>query len=474
MNSGVTLEESMVSDLITVLERLPIEAPTKAVVVEKARLLAEANEFPGRLEPVVSTVLTRVNTRMLPGTSLIEPVSEHDRGWVDACPADQWHYTDAYSEYLCQRGWTSHMADALRVSGMELLGLLNDPTVKGRWDRRGLVVGNVQSGKTANYIGLATLAADAGYRVIIIVSGIQNELRSQTQQRVDEGLIGYTHRDGQRKNVGVGEKRNHDRFPVTLTTIDRDFRLSTAQTVSIAVRTLNTPLVLVIKKNVTVLEHLREWFASHNAQPGHPIESVPLLFIDDEADHASVNTNKPELDPTRTNRLIRDILRLFGQSSFVGYTATPFANIFINPDAYDSEVREDLFPRHFIHALRAPSAYFGPDKIFPTDNGRSSWVRDIDDCEDVLPLNHKKDCCVTALPNSLKEALALFLVSRAVRNVQGYERQHHSMMVNVSRFVAVQAQVRELVADHVACMQQAIQANYALSDHHALQDPDHA
>ena len=470
MNEGRALEISVISALVLAFEKTDAEVPTREEVARRAKYMAGAYQFKAPLEPVVDMVLTRITTRMPKGRSLIDTASNHDREWAGSLSEKKLNYTLAYEKHLSDRGWTSHMIGSLRSSGVEILGLLNDPSVRGRWDRRGLVVGHVQSGKTASYIELATLAADAGYRVIIIVSGIQNELRSQTQERVDEGFIGYSQRDGQRKDVGVGLKRKQDQFPVTLTTIDSDFNYATAKAAGIPIRSLLNPIVLVIKKNVSVLENLRDWFESLNAQTGSLIEGVPLLFVDDEADHASVNTKKPEHDPTRTNRLIRDILRLFGQSSFVGYTATPFANIFIDPDSYDAEVREDLFPKHFIHALRAPSTYFGPDRIFPSDGSSSPWIRDISDCGDVLPLNHKKDYEIPVLPGSLAEALNLCIVSRAIRIARGYEDHHHSMMINVSRFKAVQAQVHQLVQDRMDQLHQAIQANYALDDRDAQQD----
>jgi hypothetical protein len=110
-----------------------------------------------------------------------------------------------------------------------------------------------------------------------------------------------------------------------------------------------------------------------------------MLLIDDEADNASINTNKEDLDPTRTNAMIRRILGLFAKSCYVGYTATPFANIFINPDAYDDDVREELFPRDFIYRLDAPTTYFGAEKVFLDDKTSQSIVKPIDDCEDFLP-----------------------------------------------------------------------------------------
>ncbi|HXN66205.1 MAG TPA: Z1 domain-containing protein [Bradyrhizobium sp.] len=187
-----------------------------------------------------------------------------------------------------------------------------------------------------------------------------------------------------------------------------------------------------------------------------------MLFIDDEADNASVNTSKPDLDPTKTNGLIREILALFRKSCYVGYTATPFANIFINPAAYDDRTREDLFPRDFIYCLDAPNNYFGAETIFLEDDGEAKHIRKIGDAEDILPLKHKKDIALTDLPKSLKQAIQTFLLTRAIRNVRGQRLKHCSMLINVSRFVDVQKNVRVLVHSYLETLRNAIRANYAL------------
>ena len=145
------------------------------------------------------------------------------------------------------------------------------------------------------------------------------------------------------------------------------------------------PIILIIKKNVTTLTALHKWLKELNAEGDGRISDVPMLLIDDEADNASINTNKEDLDPTRTNAMIRRILGLFAKSCYVGYTATPFANIFINPDAYGDDVREELFPRDFIHCLDAPTTYFGAEKVFLDEATSQSIVRPIDDCEDLIP-----------------------------------------------------------------------------------------
>ena len=189
-----------------------------------------------------------------------------------------------------------------------------------------------------------------------------------------------------------------------------------------------------------------------------------MLLIDDEADNASVNTNKEDINPTRTNAMIRKILGLFEKSCYVGYTATPFANIFINPDSYDDEVRDELFPKDFIYSLDAPNTYFGPERVFLDEAFSSVTLESIADCEDYLPFSHKKDDSVFELPPSLYHALDQFIVARAIRNLRGHAGKHCSMMINVSRFVSIQQEVRDFVGLRVRKIREAVKANYMMPE----------
>ena len=215
---------------------------------------------------------------------------------------------------------------------------------------------------------------------------------------------------------------------------------------------------------MTTLSALHKWLRALNAEGDGRISDVPMLLIDDEADNASINTNKEDLDPTRTNAMIRRILGLFAKSCYVGYTATPFANIFINPDDYNDEVREELFPRDFIYCLDAPTTYFGAEKVFLNDETSQSIVKPIDDCEDFLPYSHKRDDFVPELPPSLYRALDEFIVARAIRNLRGQTRKHCSMMINVSRFVPVQKAVRDFLSLHEKKIREAVRTNYLMAE----------
>lgn len=138
-----------------------------------------------------------------------------------------------------------------------------------------------------------------------------------------------------------------------------------------------------------------------------------MLLIDDEADNASINVHYGAGAVSRINGQIRQLLRHFNRSCYVGYTATPFANIFIDPDTVDDMLGEELFPRHFIVSLDPPSNYFGAATVF--GSGAGNHVRHITDNEDVLPLKHAKTHQLTSLPESLRQAVRTFCVARAIR-----------------------------------------------------------
>ncbi|MCY4187678.1 MAG: hypothetical protein OXD30_04265, partial [Bryobacterales bacterium] len=279
-----------------------------------------------------------------------------------------------------------------------ILALLENPAKAGQWDRRGMVMGHVQSGKTANYTGLVCKAADAGYKVIVIIAGIHNNLRNQTQRRIDEGFIGRasTGRLGAKVPaltlVGVG-RFDSRRQPNSFTTSQRDFNKMIADSISIPLQNLVQPVVFVIKKNSSTLRNLIEWLAAQNARHGTKTVREPMLLIDDEADNASINIKHEQDEISTINHQIRELLALFDRKCYVAYTATPFANIFIDPDSEDEMLSHDLFPRDFIVSLDPPDNYFGATRVFSDETKSIVWP--IDDNADLLPLKHRIDHRVT-------------------------------------------------------------------------------
>ena len=410
--------------------------------------------------------------------------------WLDSARKSDWRYWQRYREFQEGRmSWTA--VDAMDRSTDAVLGLLEDPGREGPWDRRGLVVGHVQSGKTGHYTGLICKAADAGYKIIIVLAGLHNNLRSQTQMRLDEGFLGYeTHpTPTDLRAIGVGLI---DRDPslrpnyVTNRTDKGDFNAVRAN--SLGVSPEERPWLFVVKKNKTVLNRLLRWIQDHVAEAQEQgtgrriVTHLPLLLIDDEADHASVDTGEQIFDedgrpddehqPTAINRAIRRILHTFTRSACIGYTATPFANIFIHERGETREEGPDLFPTSFIVNLAAPSSYVGPAQVFglKSETGRTAGlplfrpVRDhasADGKGGWLPHSHRNGYRPHSdnpdgIPDSLREAIDAFFLSLAVRSLRGQGDDHGSMLIHVTRFTSVQKVVHGQVADYVASLRQRL------------------
>ncbi len=262
-------------------------------------------------------------------------LTERDfKPWLEAASADiDFYYWRRYRRLLAEEmHFSRNVITTIHSETDRVLGLLQNPEKPGPWARRGMVVGHVQSGKTANYVGLLSKAADAGYRVIIVIAGVHNNLRNQTQVRVDEGFVG---RDSARllskkadRFVGVG-RFDATRRPITFTNSVKDFNKEMATGLGLPLHSLSEPAVFVIKKNYNTLKNLTEWMGEHNAT--HAARDLPMLLVDDEADNASINVRYGAGEVSRINEQIRLLLQHFLRSSYVGYTATPFANIFIDP-----------------------------------------------------------------------------------------------------------------------------------------------
>ena len=232
---------------------------------------------------------------------------------------------------------------------------------------------------------------------------------------------------------------------------------------------LNEPIIFITKKNKSTLENLGDWLEQQ--QRGARIRE-PLLLIDDEADNASVNTSAKPHHVTAINRAIRRVLGQFERSTYIGYTATPFANIFIDPGSEQEMLADDLFPTHFIKALDPPSNYVGASRMFAPHGDLSTLsVRVVDDHQDILPLKHKKDITLRVLPESLRHAVRVFVLARALRVRAGQAKQHCSMMINVSRFNDVQDRVAGLVYEYLEALKNAIAVNGGIG-RPGLSDPE--
>lgn len=380
------------------------------------------------------------------------------------------YFWNRYEQLLLQRGFAPPVVSSIDNVTDKIVGRLEDPDKKGHWYRRGMVVGYVQSGKTANFIGVINKASDVGYKLIIILAGMQESLRSQTQVRVDEGYIGQD--SGKKKNVnsnetliGVGQI-DSKRRPVTFTDIHDDFKSKD----TFQVQEYNNATVLVVKKNTSVLAKLRDWLKRNNSNMNGSISGLPLLMIDDEADHASVNTNDADKDPTRINERIREILHLFDRKCYLAYTATPFANIFIDPYTTDEMIGDELFPKDFIVSLDPPSNYVGSEKIFGSDSDGIDIIRDIGDIEDLIPLKHPKTHSISQLPQSLIDAINSHIVSKAIRLLRGQHNKHHSMLVHLSRFKDVQKDAYDCIVQRRQDIEKGVRYSYKLDFENALKN----
>ena len=454
---------------------LGTELPTQEKIreyVNQARLVCtdvtdeEAEEAVRWFETVHGVTMTDGAALQEAG---FEPWLEDARSELDP------YYWDRYRKLLVSRNFSRHVLATMDSVTDRILGLLENPAKEGEWDRRGMVMGHVQSGKTANYSGLICKAADAGYRVIIIIAGIHNNLRNQTQRRIDEGLVGFDSTGRlrgmlpQQSLLGVG-RFDSRRRPNAFTTSQRDFNQAIADGVRIPLQNLSEPAVFVIKKNSNTLRNLIEWLTAHNARHGTATVREPMLLIDDEADNASINIRHQQDEISRINGQIRELLSLFERSCYVGYTATPFANIFIDPGSEDAMLGHDLFPRDFIVSLDPPDNYFGATDVFIEDPERI--VQPVDDHADLLPLKHRIHHQITGLPETLETAIRVFVVARAIRLVRGQEGKHNSMLVNVSRFVPVQSQIRNEIHSLVDRIRSSVRVNGARPPVEALADPE--
>lgn len=335
----------------------------------------------------------------------------------------------------------------------DLMNYLLNPNIKTDTPilRRGLVIGDVQSGKTSTYIGLICKAADAGFKVFILLTGTIESLRKQTQERVEEGFIGIDMSDpttgGRRVGVGMD---NQDIFATALTSRNNDFT-GNSNKIAVALRNFNA-VVFVIKKQKDVLNKLTTWLKNLNADKLTGKIDLPMLMIDDEADNASINTSKDKEDPTTINRLIRNLANLFTRSNYIGFTATPFANVFIDPETTEEMENQDLFPEDFIVALPTPSNYIGSEKIFAEDGEYHSqlvYITDAGVVEDdgySFYFKHNKEW-EGELPESLTDAIFSFYIVNAIRDLRGDKKSHRSMLINMSRFVKVQKYIRSKVED---------------------------
>lgn len=361
--------------------------------------------------------------------------------WTDGTTWTNWSRHEAYLR--SQPKWKPHQIASVAEESLRIISKTT-PVRRPEFQCRGLVVGYVQSGKTANFTAVAARASDVGYRLIIVLSGIHDSLRNQTQRRLDLELAG----------VGVDW--------ITLTDETTDFHEP-----QIADGFASTGTVLIVAKKITpILKRLNQWLGKLEGR----LADVPLLLIDDEADQASINTRGNRRDPTidketapdedtapsLTNALIRDILRKVPRATYIAYTATPFANILIDPDASDNQVGEDLFPKDFVVQLPRPDGYTGTEELFGISAHGRDVLRPVDtaDVQALKPKLRRKSEAIVArgpldLPQSLADALLTFALVGAIRLLRGQQGKPNTMLVHVSQLQKDQLRIGSAIEEQI-------------------------
>jgi hypothetical protein len=490
MSNELNENEQSVRTMVLLRLKKKLEVTQEEIKAEILKMQEALEIEDVEVEKLIRSIEVSLNVRVGGVSGALGDDSDHIE-WLPARKTEiDWKYWDRYKHWLLyEKNLPPAVVDDLENTTDSVLGRLESADRKGTWDRRGMVVGHVQSGKTGHYTGLICKAVDAGYRLIIVLAGSDNGLRAQTQLRIDEGFLGFTMGYGSNdqvgKQVGVGlliEFPFQNYGPHTFTTAKEngDFKKNVAQGLGVLPGGA-APIVLVVKKNTVVLKNLYEWARAvlGSERDGvHKIPNVPILVIDDECDYASVNTKNTryefaqkseQVEPTKINGWIRKILHMFDQSSYVGYTATPFANIFIyhEPGTELKTYGEDLFPRSFIICLPKSSDYMGADKVFGL---RQSINRGID-YQEPLPIlrpfsdldtwispSHEKTWTPTPgpVPESLSNAMLSFVLVCAARRARGQENEHNSMLIHLSRLVDPQTEIIQIIERERDAIKRAI------------------
>jgi hypothetical protein len=435
----------------------PEVPPTDAEFSNKANALREAlmKMYPvsdEEFEAIKVKLRNNIAVKMELGVLIKD--SKHHTPWLSARRAElDFFFWNRYKLYLEEvKRWNPRVTGKLGQVSDEIVDYLGDPKSDTPFQRRGLVLGDVQSGKTANYTAICNKAADTGYRVIIVLAGTIENLRQQTQGRLDAEFSGRMSQylldpkqEIKSESVGVGRYGQEKRIEA-FTSVTKDFDKNILRTLGLSLHSVNSTVVFVIKKNKSILNNLINWLKNNNLNADGEID-LPMLLIDDEADNASVNTKKEDEDPTAINDAIRRLLKLFRQASYLGITATPYANIFIDPDTTDEMRDDDLFPRDFIYSLAPPTNYIGAESIFGIEAQFEDALVELcpQEMDKFFPLKHRKELEVDELPPSMKEAMAYFVLVNGIRDVRGDHKEHRSMMIHVSRFTNVQDQISGLV-----------------------------
>lgn len=335
----------------------------------------------------------------------------------------------AYRDHLLRKGWGEEAVASIDEASTRITNELLCPNVNSEGRFQGLVLGYVQSGKTASMAATIAKAADSGYRMVIILAGLTNVLRRQTQRRIESDIV------------------NHNQYRWWIgTTPEQDFRLERG--IKLPALEHGKCALLVVKKNAAVLRRLKRAMSQLSDMERR---GIPTLIIDDECDQASINTSAYRSAVSRINGLIRDICQKLPKVSYVGYTATPYANILMAETAVDGS--RDLYPSEFIVSLAEPDGYFGVRKLFADDQGADQddelpYIRRVAD-EDVAFLQPEsrqtREQFAPALTPSLRTACDYYLLALAARSHRNQASQHCCMLIHTTIYAACHRRLQALV-----------------------------
>ncbi|MEY8570632.1 Z1 domain-containing protein [Brevibacterium linens] len=318
-------------------------------------------------------------------------------------------------------GGLADAVESIDRSTEEIVASLAEPRVDED-NRLGLVIGNVQSGKTANYSSVIAKALDSGYKFVLVLSGVHNNLRRQTQVRLDNDL-------------GIFEDRQ---AWYRLTDSEGDFGDAHTGNASSIVAN-HGQILAVVKKNSHRLKKVLEFLRSLDSATKR---DTPFLIIDDESDQATPDASaKIGDEPTAINLLMRQIWAEVRNGTYVGYTATPFANVFMDPNVPEGALPE-LYPRDFIHVMPTPANYFGAEKIFGLhdveDEARDVELPDVirsitkEEVRELVPSGKTVASFQPNITKSLSEAIRWFIVACAVRRIRGQQKKHSTMLIHTT------------------------------------------
>lgn len=348
---------------------------------------------------------------------------------------------------LGRRGWVDEAVASLDGSSTEIVSLLEDPS-QALFKGRGMVVGYVQSGKTASMLAVTAKAVDAGYRFVIVLAGLTNSLRRQTQGRFETDLRA-------RNPLGWHMHTSYED--------GGDFRTPPNLWFSV----MDPVQAAIVKKNVTPLRRL---IRTIEKTPPALRARMPVLILDDECDQASVNASGSQFDMSAINGAIRRLLALLPRAQYIGYTATPFANVLINAEKPDGAL-DDLYPEDFIVALPRPQGYSGIDTIFgdqPADANDESasevgqdMLREVPEADVACvrpPSAAMRASFSPGIPKSLSDALSYFVLASAERRRRGQAGQHSSMLVHTTVYTLSHERLASEIRDWLPSFREDLQS----------------